>query len=139
MEEGRKDDSEKLPWGLLPFDALNEIVKVLLFGKTKYGARNWERGMDWNRPFDALMRHMTAWWQREDRDQETGTSHLANAGCCLLFLLAYEIRGIGRDNRPHPLHEVSDKVTIPEDLDEEFAEGTTHRIATDIIDGRPTS
>lgn len=100
LEQGRKDDAGKDPWGLLPFDAVREIVRVLAFGRGKYGARNWEAGMDWSRPFDAMMRHLTAWWQGESKDWETNTSHLANAGCCLLFLLAYEIRGIGKDDRP---------------------------------------
>lgn len=64
------------------------------------GERNWEKGMRWNRPFAALMRHMWAWWRREEADPETGLSHLAHAGCCLLFLIAYEKRVIGEDNRP---------------------------------------
>jgi hypothetical protein len=98
--EGNKFDTEKLPWHLLPPDAIEDIVKVLQFGATKYGDRNWETGMRWNRPFAALMRHMWAWWGREDNDPETGISHLAHAGCCILFLIAYEKRVIGEDNRP---------------------------------------
>lgn len=98
--EGRKDDTGKEPWHLFPFDAADEIVKVLQFGANKYEERNWERGMDWNRPFGALIRHMWRWWHGEDKDEETGLSHLAHAGCCILFLLAYEKRGVGVDNRP---------------------------------------
>lgn len=100
MLEGKKFDDDKLPWHLLPADAVEEIVKVLQFGATKYGERNWEAGMGWNRPFAALMRHMWSWWRREEVDPETGLSHLAHAGCCLLFLLAYVKRAVGKDNRP---------------------------------------
>lgn len=100
VPEGRKFDTDKLPWHLLPADAIEEIVKVLQFGATKYGDRNWEAGMSWHRPFAALMRHMWAWWRREEADPETGLSHLAHAGCCLLFLLAYDKRVIGKDDRP---------------------------------------
>lgn len=100
MSEGKKFDEDKLPWHLLPPDAVEEIVKVLHFGAGKYGDRNWEKGMAWHRPFAALMRHMWAWWRREEADPETGLSHLAHAGCCLLFLLAYEKRVIGSDDRP---------------------------------------
>jgi hypothetical protein len=85
VDEGRKDDQGKAPWHLLPPDALNEIALVLAFGAKKYGDRNWERGMAWSRPFSALMRHMWAWWRGEDFDHETGMSHLAHAGCCILF------------------------------------------------------
>jgi hypothetical protein len=100
MSEGNKFDTDKLPWHLLPPDAVEQIVAVLEFGAKKYGDRNWEEGMAWSRPFSALMRHMWAWWGGEHRDPETGLSHLAHAGCCILFLLAYERRNIGVDNRP---------------------------------------
>lgn len=100
MSEGRKDDQGKDPWDLLPWDAVRAIVKVLMYGRAKYSARNWEKGMDWSRPFAALIRHLTAWWEGENTDPETGFSHLAHAGCCVLFLLAFELRGIGRDDRP---------------------------------------
>ena len=99
--EGRKDDSGKTPWHLMPPDALNQIAQVLEFGANKYGDRNWERGMNWSRPFSALMRHMWAWWRGEDRDPETGLSHLAHAGCCILFLLTYQGHATGKDDRPH--------------------------------------
>lgn len=97
---GRKDDTGKDPWSLLPFDAIRAIVKVLAFGAQKYSERNWEAGMAWHRPFDACLRHLTAWWEGEKADPETGFSHLWHAGCCLLFLIAYEIRGVGNDDRP---------------------------------------
>lgn len=94
MTEGRKYDSEKIRWDLMPSDAMQEIAKVLTHGATKYGDRNWEKGMAWRRPFAALMRHSWAWWRGEDCDQETGLNHLAHAGCCVLFLLAYHLRGM---------------------------------------------
>lgn len=97
--EGRKDDQGKLPWHLLPPDSVEAILMVLQFGANKYGERNWERGMAWSRPYSALMRHMWAWWRGEIHDPETGITHLAHAGCCLLFLLAYENRGVGTDDR----------------------------------------
>lgn len=101
MSEGRKDDAGKLPYHLLPSDAVEEVLRVLDFGSRKYAPRNWEKGMVWSRPFSALMRHMWAWWRGENRDPETGLSHLAHAGCCILFLLDYYGRAAGKDDRPH--------------------------------------
>ena len=97
---GVKHDGDKLPWHLLPTDAIRCIVVVLAFGASKYAARNWELGMDWSRPYAALLRHLTSWWEGEKADPETGYSHLWHAGCCILFLIAYELRGIGKDDRP---------------------------------------
>lgn len=98
---GRKDDAGKAPWHLAPWDAFRAIVAILAFGAEKYTPRNWEQGMDWSRLYSAALRHLTAWWEGEPADAETGRSHLWHAGCCLCFLIAYEIRGIGRDDRPN--------------------------------------
>jgi hypothetical protein len=77
------------------------VVKVLAFGAGKYSPRNWENGMNWSRPFAALIRHLTAWWEGDSKDPETGYSHLWHAGCCIAFLISYEIRGVGTDDRPN--------------------------------------
>jgi len=100
MSEGRKDDAEKIRFELLPGDALKAIAVILTFGAVKYSARNWENGMNWSRVFGALQRHLWAWWEGELKDTETGHSHLWHAGCCILFLIAFEMRGVGADDRP---------------------------------------
>lgn len=89
-----KKDYGKLPWHLLPSDAVEEVVKVLDFGAKKYSARGWETGMAWSRPFSAAMRHLWKWFRGEGVDSETGLSHLAHAACNILFLLAYEKRNM---------------------------------------------
>lgn len=98
--QGLKYDTGKDPWHLMPWDAAKAIVKVLAFGAGKYSERNWEKGMAWSRPFAALQRHLVAWWEGEVADPETGYSHLWHAGCCVMFLIAFEIRGTGEDDRP---------------------------------------
>lgn len=110
MTEGRKDDDGKVRMELLPPELLWAVADILTFGAKKYADRNWERGMAWSRPFGALMRHMWAWWAGKtpttrsflhgELDSETGRSHLWHAGCCIAFLIAYEERGVGTDDRP---------------------------------------
>lgn len=97
---GQKFDGGKPTFHLLPDDAIAEIQKVLEFGAQKYAPRNWERGMAWCRVWNACLRHLWAWSRREEVDPETGLSHLAHAACCILFLLAYEQRRVGEDDRP---------------------------------------
>lgn len=99
-EEGNKHDQNKTRYDLLPPELLEGTAAILTFGANKYGDRNWELGMAWGRPFGALMRHMWAWWRGEGKDPETGKSHLWHAACCIAFLMAYEERGIGTDDRP---------------------------------------
>jgi hypothetical protein len=97
-----KLDTGKDPWHLAPWDAFRALIAVLAYGaaKPEYGPRNWEGGMEWSRVFAAAQRHLTAWWMKEGTDPDTGYSHLWHAGCCVLFLIAYEIRGTGTDDRP---------------------------------------
>lgn len=87
--QATKYDSSKPRYDLLPPEALEEIVKVLGFGASKYEPRGWEKGLPYSRYFGAVMRHLWAWWRGEDLDPESGLSHLAHAGACVLFLLAY--------------------------------------------------
>jgi len=108
-----KHDQNKLEWGLLPPDALESTIQVLMFGAQKYDAHNWSKGMLWSRLFNALMRHMWAWWRGERLDPESGLPHLAHAMCCLLFLLSHELRGIGTDDRPPPLTEEGNTPSEP--------------------------
>lgn len=100
LTQGLKFDQGKPGFDLLPDDALAEIQRVLEFGAKKYAMRNWEKGMAWRRLWNASLRHLWAWIRREPADPETGLSHLAHAGCCILFLLSYELRAAGEDDRP---------------------------------------
>lgn len=84
---------------LLPTAAVEQIAAVLTYGAGKYEDNNWCRGARWGRYYAALLRHVFAWWRGEDCDPETGLSHLAHAGCCLLFLMEYQRNGWGRDDR----------------------------------------
>jgi hypothetical protein len=90
-QEGKKFDQEKLRFSLLPFKSLELITEVLEFGAKKYDVNNWMYVTDpKTRYFNALMRHLIAWWQGEKHDPETRLLHLAHAGCCILFLLWFE-------------------------------------------------
>jgi len=102
-----KHDGGKTDWSLLPWDAVEEIIKVLQFGAGKYSPWNWAEngGFKFNRLFNSSMRHFVAWfWRREDNDPETGLSHMAHLGCNVLFLLHYVLNGNKfktNDNRPN--------------------------------------
>lgn len=100
---GQKDNKGKLQWRLLPLDAIEEILRVLMFGAYEtprsdgskgYGPNNWEFVPDWSEVYyDAVMRHMAAYRKGERRDPVSKLHTLAHAGCGMLFLLAKELRG----------------------------------------------
>lgn len=86
-----KFDENKTDWAILPFGAIEEIIKVLKFGENKYARGNFadNGGLNYSRLINALMRHTIAFARGEDKDPETGLSHMAHAGCCVIFLLHY--------------------------------------------------
>lgn len=96
---GIKYDAEKPTFDLIPWEALGEIQQILEFGAEKYSPWNWEGGFNWLRLWNALMRHSFAWVGGEDIDPDSGFSHLSHMGCCILFLISHELRGLGVDNR----------------------------------------
>jgi len=110
-KEGLKFDEGKVRIELVPSEIIYAIAKILTFGAQKYDDRNWELGMKWSRVFGACMRHMWCWWAGKgpttknfvfgETDEETGYSHLWHAACCIAFLVTYEERQVGEDDRPH--------------------------------------
>ena len=88
-----KNDSGKLQWSILPFEQLEDVVKVLMHGAETYTRDNWQKCDDPNRYVDALMRHVIAYKNGEKLDTGTGGDglpHLAHAVCNCLFLMWFD-------------------------------------------------
>lgn len=98
---GTKHDTGKLRMDLLSVPALQARAEALAFGAEKYGDFNWRKGFNWSRLYGAALRHLLAHMNGEDKDPESGLSHLAHADCCIMFLLEHEIKGLGTDDRYH--------------------------------------
>ncbi len=96
--QGRKDDSAKIRYSLLPVGTVNQVVQVLEYGaSTKYEINNWQKVPSARtRYYDAAMRHIDAWWNGELLDLDKGGQkgshlpHLAHAICCLMFLMWFD-------------------------------------------------
>lgn len=96
---GVKHDSNKVEYHHLPTEALESINKALTYGSKKYSDYNWRSGFTWSRPFNAAMRHLWAFWNGQDIDEESKCPHLACAAANILFLLQFLITKTGKDNR----------------------------------------
>lgn len=100
--EGLHKDDGKIPLQLLSPIALNKIAEVMghtTFKIGKYPPNNWREGISWNRILGSLLRHVNAYLGGEDIDPETGLSHMAHAGCDVMFLLEYEETHRNLDDR----------------------------------------
>ena len=104
QEAGKKFDIGKLRYDLVPVEAMEEVVRVLTYGASKYGDRNWEQGMSWSRNYAAAHRHLKDFWKGEDLDDESGIRSLAHAIVDCLFLLDYQLKQRGTDDRPLATH-----------------------------------
>jgi hypothetical protein len=83
----------------LPFQALEEVARVLDFGAGKYGRDNWRKGANWMEFAGSALRHIGKWLRGENLDQESLLHHLAHAACNCLFLLEYWLTETGTDDR----------------------------------------
>lgn len=98
---GRKDDTSKLRYDLIPTGPMAKVAEVYTIGAKKYSDRNWEKGIQWGRIYAAMQRHSTAFWGGERLDSTDGQHHLASVVWCALALMEYE--------RTHP--ELDDRKT----------------------------
>lgn len=90
-----KKDKGKLRLDLLPWDAIDEVGKVLTYGVNKYPKpeENWRvnsKPEDIKRYKSALLRHFSALEQGEKRDIESGELHMAHIATNALFIIALE-------------------------------------------------
>ena len=89
MSEGNKFDATKLRIDLIPPTAIKGLAHVLGYGAKKYGDYNWYKGVEYSRLYSACLRHLIAWWEGEDYDQESGLTHVDHAMCNLAFLCQF--------------------------------------------------
>lgn len=95
--EGLKFDSGKLRPGLIPPEVIRAVAEVMTYGAKKYSADNWKQ-VDPERYIDALWRHYLAWKTGEEKDAESGLSHVAHFATNALFLLYFELEKEKKQN-----------------------------------------
>ena len=76
----------KMAWELVDFESLEPLVEVLMFGATKYSKDNWKKGQAITELLGSLFRHIIAFQNGEDLDEESGKSHIGHAMCNLMFI-----------------------------------------------------
>lgn len=94
--------SDKLPLHLWPTTATAMGCVALLNGALKYGRSNWRAvGVRASIYVDACQRHLAAWFEGEEADEE-GVPHLSAALACLAILVDCQAAGKLKDDRQFP-------------------------------------
>jgi hypothetical protein len=111
---GLRFNKGKLRYDLVQPMAMEDFVKVLTHGATKYFDRNWENGLSWTSVIASLKRHVAAIEKGEDYDfdpecpdciagaceKHSGLLHIAHAACNVHFLNAFYYTFPQGDDRP---------------------------------------
>ena len=93
--------SKKLDLGNVPDSAMVALAQAFFEGAVKYGRYNWRiAGVSASTYHAALKRHISKWWNGQDRDPETKVQHLANAMACIAIIFDAEQYGMLTDDRP---------------------------------------
>lgn len=93
----------KAPLSVIPTPALHLLGLAMMEGALKYGRHNYrEAGIRYSVYYDAMMRHMNAWWEGEDIDPDSGLPHPVKAMACMAILTDAIVMGNGNDDRPPP-------------------------------------
>lgn len=103
MSDAKKYDAGKLRYSLMPKGVVEDVLQVLEYGAAKYGANNWQGLTNFeDRYYDAMMRHLSAYRNGEQLDEESGLPHAAHAACNLLFLLWHSKQATAKGRPPAP-------------------------------------
>jgi len=84
---GIKYRENKLEWSLLDYEAMEEVIKVLMYGAIKYSPDNYKAGLNRFDLLDAIQRHLAEVMKDNELDEETGASHMAHIVCNCLFYI----------------------------------------------------
>jgi hypothetical protein len=93
----------KVPFSTIPAAVMAEVGLAMLEGARKYGRHNYRvAGVRASVYYDALLRHITSWWEGEDIDRDSGLSHIVKAIACLVVLRDSQMQENWVDDRPPP-------------------------------------
>lgn len=89
-DQSAKADKGKLELSLVNPELVKAVAEVRMYGTEKYGdSENW-RKVEPKRYIDALYRHLLAYIEGNEVDEESGLSHLSHMACNISFLLDEE-------------------------------------------------
>lgn len=80
-------------------DYWGDCANVFTYGKEKYAAWNWAKGMDWSIPIACIGRHFEKIALGEWLDNESGHPHIGHIMCNIVMLIHYTRTYLEGDDR----------------------------------------
>lgn len=75
----------KPKWGLVHYESMEPMIRVLEFGALKYAPKNWQKLMDTTEILESMQRHLAALMDGELVDKESGLSHMGHIQANAMF------------------------------------------------------
>lgn len=93
--------AKKVSLSKIPPVALALCAAAMMDGARKYTAFNWrEKPVQAGIYIDAALRHLLAWFDREEEAYDSGVHHLGHAMACCAILMDAQASGCLVDDRP---------------------------------------
>ena len=75
----------KLKWSYLYFPAIEETIRVLMFGATKYAPNNWKKWFKRSELLESMQRHIILLFNEQEHDSESKLHHTWHIICNAMF------------------------------------------------------
>lgn len=111
-EKGQKPERHEL----VPINPMDWVARVYHYGTEKYDPHNWRKGYDWSLSYGALQRHLRAFWNGQELDDESGLPHLAHAVFHCLALMEFGDTHPELDDRWSTINGRESKSPDPDDV-----------------------
>ncbi len=97
------DDSALTHWhNMMMREHVADCAHVFEYGKRKYAAWNWAKGMAWSIPVACALRHAHALWvEEQENDAESGLSHIGHILCNTTMILHFTRNYPDLNDLPH--------------------------------------
>lgn len=90
-DKAARDNAGKPRWSLLVMKALEPLVRVMMYGATKYAVHNWKKGGKPQEEYiDCAQRHLSALIDGEKLDPESRQYHAAHVQANMMFWIHFE-------------------------------------------------
>jgi hypothetical protein len=94
---------KKAPIHLVPPIGVVHAAWAFMYGAIKYGPFNWrKKKITSSVYYDAMQRHLAAWWDGEDVDPDSGAHPLGHLIACATMILDAKGVKMLNDDRPPP-------------------------------------
>ncbi len=98
-KKAKRFNGGKVEFDDMPMLGMLDVAKVSAYGRSKYAKQNWRGEAPVSQYINCAMRHMLKYMYGEDKDAESGCTHLGHAAWNMLAAIEKSLVGKDVDDR----------------------------------------